>query len=385
MHVRVHMYRKDWFHKHMVTDMSANLDFLYNFPPEIELETKQVLRAAALAHRHLAELKGLARSIPNESILINTLSLQEAKDSSEIENIVTTHDELFKADSLAEITGVAAKEVALYAQALRQGFFAVKESGLLTNNQILEIQRILEQNRAGFRKLPGTELKNRETGELIYTPPQNHVEVVELMSRLEQFINDDEQNEYDSLIKMALIHFQFESIHPFYDGNGRTGRIVNVLYLVAKGLLDIPVLYLSRYVIQNKSEYYRLLQAVRDEGTWEDWVLFVLRGVEQTSRQTIVIIQAIKDLMLESKHHIRSELPKIYSQDLINNLFRHPYTRIAYVMEDLGVTRVTASRYLDLLTETGILDKQKHGRDNYYINKALVEILVSIPQMPLEA
>lgn len=363
--------------------MSKNNDFLYRFPPEVDLETKPVLKAAVIAHRYLAELKGLASSIPNEAILINTLSLQEAKDSSEVENIVTTHDELFKADLFEETSNSAAKETARYAQALREGFFMVKEKGFLTNNQILDIQQILEQNRAGFRKLPGTELKNRETGEVIYTPPQDHQQISELMTALEYFINKDGLDDYDPLIKMALIHFQFESIHPFYDGNGRTGRIVNILYLVLKGLQNLPVLYLSRYIIQNKSDYYRLLQAVRESGAWEEWVLFMLQGVAVTSRQTIKIIQAIKELMMESKHRIRNNLPKIYSQDLINNLFKHPYTKIVYVMEDLQVTRSTATRYLDLLSHEGILEKQKHGRDNYYINKSLVEILLNIPRMPL--
>ena len=363
--------------------MNTNIDFLYRFPPDVDLETKPILKALAVAHRYLAELKGLALSIPNESILINTLSLQEAKDSSEIENIVTTHDELFKADSFAEMSTPSAKEVALYAQALREGFMTVKETGLLTNNQIIEIQQILEQNRAGFRKLPGTELTSLETGEVVYIPPQDHQQIVELMSVLERFINEDGQDDCDPLVKMALIHFQFESIHPFYDGNGRTGRIVNILYLVSKGLLNIPVLYLSRYVIQHKAENYRLLQAVRENGVWEEWVLFLLQGVAATSRQTIKIVQAIKELMLETKHRIRNELPKIYSQDLINNLFRHPYTKIAYVMEDLQVTRITATRYLDRLSEAGILEKQKHGRNNYYINRPLVEILLNIPRMPL--
>jgi len=365
--------------------MITNLGFLHTFPPAMDLETKPVLKAVAVAHRYLAELKGLALTIPNEAILVNTLSLQEAKDSSEIENIVTTHDELFKANLFVETSSPAAKEAALYARALREGFFRVKQTGLLSNNQILELQQILEQNRAGFRKLPGTELKNPATGEVVYTPPQDHQQVVELMSELEHFINDDRLCDFDPLIKMALIHFQFESIHPFYDGNGRTGRIVNILYLVVKGLLNIPVLYLSRFVIQHKAEYYRLLQAVREKGVWEEWVLFMLRGVATTSQQTITIIQAIKEQMLETKHRIRNDFPKIYSQDLINNLFGHPYTKIAFVMEDLGVSRITAARYLNLLSEAGILKKQKHGRDNYYINKSLDEILINIPRMAAEA
>lgn len=363
--------------------MGTNLNFLYSFPPEMDLETKPVLKAVAVAHRHLAELKGSVRSIPNEAILINTLSFQEAKDSSEIENIVTTHDELFKADLFAESSTPAAKETALYAQALREGFFRVKKTQLLTNNQLLEIQQILEQNHAGFRKLSGTDLRNLETGELVYTPPQEHQQIIELMSALERFINEDEPNGYDPLIKMALIHFQFESIHPFYDGNGRTGRILNILYLVLKDLLNIPVLYLSRHVIQNKSEYYRLLQSVRDNETWEEWVLFMLKGIACTSQQTIALIQSIKDSMMETKHRIRNDFPKIYSQDLINNLYRHPYTKIAYVMEDLQVSRLTATRYLDQLSVGGILRKQKHGRSNYYINGALTDILFNIPQLPL--
>ncbi len=305
-------------------------------------------------------------------------------DSSEVENIVTTHDELLKADLFGRTSNLAAKETARYAQALREGFATVKRTGILTNSQILEIQQILEQNRAGFRKLPGTELKNRETGEIVYTPPQHHQQIVELMSELERFMNEDGEDECDHLVKMALIHFQFESIHPFYDGNGRTGRIVNILYLVSKGLLKIPVLYLSRYIIQHKSEYYRLLQIVRDKGAWEEWILYMLRGIASTSKQSIEIILAIKDLMLLVKHRIRNNLPKIYSQDLLNNLFRYPYTKIAYVMRDIQVTRITASRYLDLLSEEGIVEKQKHGRDNYYINKALVEILLNIPRMSLE-
>lgn len=363
--------------------MDPKLEFLYKFPPGIEVETKSVLKAAAVAHRYLAELKGMARSIPNEAIIINTLSLQEAKDSSEIENIVTTHDELFKADLFDETSNLSAKETAYYAHALREGFLAVKKTGLLTTNRILEIQQILENNNAGFRKLPGTELKNRTTGEVIYTPPQENDQIVELMSVLEHFMNETNSSDFDPLVKMALIHFQFESIHPFYDGNGRTGRILNILYLVAQGLLDNPVLYLSRYIIQHKLKYYQLLQSVRETGEWEEWILFMLRGIAVTAQQTIGIIKEIKDLMMTTKHLIRKELPKIYSQDLVNNLFQHPYTKIQFLMNDLQTSRITAARYLDQLVQQGILEKQKSGRDNYYINKRLVELLVNIPSLPL--
>ncbi|NLG02124.1 MAG: Fic family protein, partial [Lentisphaerae bacterium] len=245
-------------------------------PPPVEVETRPVLKKLAEAHRHLAELKGIAATIPNENILIQTLALQEAKDSSEIENIVTTHDDLFKAQLADESANPSAKEVARYVAALRVGFDSVRKTGLITLNQIIEIQKTLEQNDAGFRKVPGTAFRNRATGEVVYTPPQDHTQIVALMGNLESFINDPTRMDVDSLVKMALIHYQFESIHPFYDGNGRTGRIINILYLVANGLLNLPVLYLSRYIIQNKADYYRLLQDVRAKNAWEEWVLFML-------------------------------------------------------------------------------------------------------------
>lgn len=256
----------------------------------------------------------------------------------------------------------------------------MRKSRLLTVNHILEIHKELEQNDAGIRKLPGTELKNEQTGATIYTPPQNHEDIIRLMSNLERFINDETLTDLDPLVKMAVIHYQFESIHPFYDGNGRTGRIINILYLVAKGLLDIPILYLSRYIISNKMEYYRLLQEVRNTGDWERWVLYMLEGVETTARQTIWLIQSIKKIMMEYKHRIRKELPKIYSQDLLNNLFRHPYTKIEYLQNDLRVSRLTSTKYLQKLTEHGFLNKSKIGRYNYYINQPLMELFMDIPK-----
>ena len=338
-------------------------------------DTPAILKKLASASRALAELKGIAASIPNHGILINTLGLQEAKDSSEIENIVTTHDELFKDDVLPEaFASPAAKEVLRYRQALRLGFDLVRESGLITANQIIQVQGELERNNAGFRKLPGTSLKDGK-GSTVYMPPQDPAEIVALMSGLERFINDDELFGVDPLIKMALIHHQFESIHPFYDGNGRTGRILNVLYLVKEGLLDVPVLYLSRHIVRNKGDYYRLLQTVRDQDTWEDWVLYMLEAVEQTAGQTIETIHAIKQALFDYKHRIRAGY-KFYSQDLINNLFTHPYTKIEFVQRDLKVSRLTATRYLDALAEGGFVEKQKIGRSNYYINVALNQILL---------
>lgn len=350
-----------------------------HLPLEFDLETKAVLKKTAAARSALAEMKGAALSIPNQSILISTLSLQEAKDSSAIENIITTHDELYQADYLKkEFKTIASKEVHNYAQALRWGFEIVKQRGILTNNAIIQMQATLEGNDAGFRKVPGTELKNENSGETVYTPPQTPDEVVAYMSNLERFINDNSISDLDPLVKMAIIHHQFESIHPFYDGNGRTGRMVNILYLVKEGLLNLPILYLSRFINQHKGDYYRLLQKVRTENAWEEWVLFMLDGVEQTSLQTIKVIEGIKKLMQSHKDRMRNELPKMYSQDLLNNLFRHPYTKIDFVMEETGVSRKTAAKYLDELNKIGMVSKQKIWKDNYYINTALFDLLQNV-------
>jgi Fic family protein len=347
-------------------------------PPKPELETKAVLKQVAVAHRHLAELKGVAATIPNEQILISTLTLQEARDSSAIENIITTQDELFKAELQTEYAlSTATKEVQNYASALRKGFDVVRKHKILTLNYILQIQQELEQNNAGLRKLPGTNLTNASTGTVVYTPPQHADDIEKLMQNLVEYINDDTLSDVDPLVKMAVIHHRFESIHPFYDGNGRTGRIINILYLVCKDLLKLPVLYLSRYIVENKPDYYRLLQQVRDEGKWEEWLLFMLRGVELTSQQTIELITGIKALMQSYKHKIREELPKIYSQDLLNNLFKHPYTKIEFVMDDLLIQRKTAAKYLDAVAEMGLLQKEKLGRSNYYLNVALIQLFVN--------
>lgn len=356
------------------------------FPPTLplkeDIENKAVLKKLVAAHRYLAELKGAIDTIPNKRILINTLSLQEAKDSSEIENIITTHDELYKAELFTDIIkNSAAKEVSQYASALRTGFTLVANSGLVTNNHIITIQSELEKNTAGFRKIPGTTLKNDATGEVVYTPPQNAEDIQILMENLELYINDDSVCALDPLVKMAIIHHQFESIHPFYDGNGRTGRIICILYLYAQKLLQIPVLYLSRFIIQNKDQYYRLLQETRDTGDFEPWILYMLSGIEETSRQTIQIITNIKDIMMDYKFRIRRDLPKIYSQDLINNLFKHPYTKIEFMQNDIRKSRPTATKYLDILATEGFLIKQKIGKHNYYINAPLINVLTNLPDL----
>ncbi|MDN5213026.1 Fic/DOC family N-terminal domain-containing protein [Fulvivirgaceae bacterium BMA12] len=348
---------------------------LSELPLTIDLETKKVLKNLPSAHAALAELKGVASTIPNQNILINTLGLQEAKDSSAIENIITTHDDLYKSGlNLDSFKSLNAKEVQNYILALKKGFRSISQSGLLTNKIIMQIQQVLEDNKAGFRKLPGTALKNSVTGDTIYTPPQDHEDILRLMANLEKYINDIELCDYDPLIKMGVIHFQFESIHPFYDGNGRTGRIINILYLILQKLQSLPVLYLSSYIIKHKSDYYRLLQKVRDENLWEDWILFMITGVEETARETIDLIIKIKDLMLNYKHHLRANY-KFYSQELLNNLFKHPYTKIEFVVKDVGVSRLTAANYLNKLADDKMLRKEKLGTGNYYINEQLFELL----------
>jgi len=349
---------------------------LPRLPLDIDIETKAVLKSLPSAHASLAELKGIASTMPNQSILINTLGLQEAKDSSAIENIITTHDDLYKSElNLDSFKSPDAKEVQNYVAATKRGFDLISKSGLLTNKIILQIQESLEGNTAGFRKLPGTTLKNTATGEVIYTPPQDPEEIKNLMTNLEMFINDRELCNYDPLVKMVIIHYQFESIHPFYDGNGRTGRIINILYLILERLQNLPILYLSNYIIKNKSDYYRLLQEVREKNIWEEWLLFMIKGIDQTSRETIAMITQIKELMMSYKQKLRDNY-KFYSQDLLNNLFKHPYTKIEFIQRDLKVSRITAANYLNQLADDKLLTKKKLGTGNYYINDPLFELLI---------
>ncbi|MDX2003171.1 MAG: Fic/DOC family N-terminal domain-containing protein [Chitinophagales bacterium] len=357
------------------------MEIIQLLPPESMLQTPNVLLKLIEARSQLAELKGIAASIPNQNLLIDTLALQEAKESSAIENIVTTHDELYRSNpAIGLFSSSAAKEVYNYAHGLRKGFELIKKHDLLTCNHIIEVQAAIDNNLAGYRKLPGTKLMNDQTGEVVYTPPQDYDTISRLMDNLEKFINDDSMLNADPLVKMAIIHHQFESIHPFYDGNGRTGRIINLLYLILKGLLDLPVLYISRFIIKHKTEYYRLLQQVRTTNEWEEWILFMLAAVTETSRQGIVTINGIRQLMLQYKHQMRTALPKIYSQDLLNNIFRHPYTKIEILMSELGVGRLTAAKYLEAIVRLRLLTKVKVGRDNYFINQELVDLLMNLPE-----
>ena len=342
----------------------------------VDFDAPELLKALAKAHRYLAELKGGAKSIPNQTILIDTLGLQEAKASSEIESYVTTQDELFQADlQWTEWVSPAAKEVSRYREALKHGFEQMKaQQGLLTNSTLIALFQLLKNSNEGFRRMPGTVLKNEKTGDTVFVPPQDTEQIQHHMDKLEQFVNG-EDDELDPLLKMALIHHQFESIHPFSDGNGRVGRILCVLYLTKTGLLDTPVLYLSRYINQHKPNYYRLLQAVRDDEAWHEWLIFMLHAVAETAQSTVRLVEAIRELMASMKRRLRKELPKLYSQDLLNNLFRHPYTRIEFLQHDLGITRQTAAKYLKQMAAKGLVLEHAHGKHIYFINVPLVELL----------
>ena len=359
-------------------------------PFTFELETRKILKQLNASHRQLAELKGVAQTIPNEDILVNTLALQEAKDSSEVENIVTTHDDIYKAELSARdiIASASAKEVLNYREAIKRGFALVRKDKLLTNNIIKEIQLTLVGNTAGFRKVPGTALKNG-AGETIYMPPQDGAAIERYMAALEKFINTPELCDWDPLVKLAVIHHQFESIHPFYDGNGRTGRIIAILLLVTNDLLHLPVLYLSRYITHNKGEYYRLLQAIRDHEDnaedWRNWVMFILKGIEETAKETIRLVIAIRELMQEFKLKLRPLFGRQYRHELLNHLFFHPYTKIEYMQKAMMVSRNTAIKYLNLLIDSGFMKKVRIGKANYYINTPLVDLLLNWQERIKEA
>jgi Fic family protein len=322
---------------------------LYAFPPGQVAKSDALTSQLVMAHRRLAELKGVAPLLPNQDILLNTLSLQEAKDSSALENIITSHDELFKQGlDLPQFNSAAAKEVSRYSEALKLGYERVKSNGNLSLEDLVAIQRVLiiGEPGPGIRSKPGTRVVNRTTGKVVHDPPQDHDQIVELLERLLNFFNQDSDQGLDPLVRMALAHYQFEKIHPFYDGNGRTGRILNLVYLVQHDLLDLPTLYLSRYILREKSSYLAQLRADPNDDNWEGWLIFMLRGVELTSMETIQTIHKLIALMKDYQVKIRTELPGIYRLELLNTLFKHPYTKIDFVVRDVGVSRPTAASYL---------------------------------------
>jgi len=348
---------------------------LAKLPPLREkVETIDILRQTNKSTAALAELKGIAMTIPNQSMLINAIVIQEAKDSSEIENIITTQDELYKALTVNK-TNISAetKEVVNYRQAIFYGFDLVKKQGFLRVNDIVSIQQKLINNTAGIRSTPGTVLKNDATGEIVYTPPQDKAEILDLLTNFIKHFN--QQNDLSPLINLAILHYQFECIHPFYDGNGRTGRILNILYLIINGLIDVPILYLSSYIIDNKPEYYRLLNQTNKTGEWEEWVMFMLKAIESTSKDTITKITNIRNQLGSTIVKVQEKTPKVYRKELVELLFEQPYSKIEFVVNKLGVERKAASRYLKELENAGILESQKVGRETIYINKELIEIL----------
>lgn len=341
-------------------------------PPAQQIETLAVLKKAIAANRVLAELKGMAQLIPNQGILIDGLVLQEARLSSEIESIVTTNDELYRAaaDEHAAASPET-KEVLRYRQALRHGVAEIQRRPLSTNLYV-EIAQIIKQQDFGIRRLPGTKIVNAQ-GEAIYTPPEGETVIRDKLDALDAFIH--REDDIDPLVKLALLHYQFEAIHPFSDGNGRTGRILNILFLVERGLLNIPVLYLSRYIIDHKPAYYEGLRRVTEEGAWEPWVLYMLAAIEETSARTQDRIESILALMESVRALVQKEAPGIYSKDLIETVFLHPYCKIQF-LERAGLgTRQTCAKYLRELERLGVLVGQKAGREVYFINRGLFALL----------
>lgn len=360
------------------SNIMINFNIPYNdlplLPPKAELETQKVLKQLVKSHKALAELNGYSMLLPDKNLMLNTIILQEAKESSAIENIITTHDTLYKSLVLPKSRiDTATKEVLNYRRALWIGYEFVLKYKMITTNTIIEIQKELEQNDAGIRKLSGTTLMNDKTKKIIYTPPEGENNIRNLLSNLEQYINNSD--EIDPLIKLAIIHYQFESIHPFYDGNGRTGRILNVLYLILNDLIDSPILYLSKYIIQSKNNYYKLLQEIRTKDAWQDWILYMLIAIEQTSKNTLIMIKQINRLIEYAIEKVKSELPKIYSKELIEILFANIYTKIGFLVEKEIASRNIASKYLRSLTSIGLLTEQKIGKETLFINQPLFDLI----------
>jgi len=337
-----------------------------------KIETRVVLRKEAQTRQILAELKGFAPVIPNQNILVSAILLQEAQESSAIENIVTTRDELYKNLTIQpQNMDPSTKEVINYREAVYSGYESLKKRHIISISDIVKIQEIIVDNNAGIRKLPGTSLVNNETGETVYTPPQDYDELCFLLENFCSYFNDKE----NSLWKMAVLHYQFETIHPFYDGNGRTGRILNILYLLLKNHIDTPILYLSSYIIKHKTQYYSFLQEVREKDIWENWILYILDGIEETSKLTLEKIKLIKVLLESNLEKVKEQCPKIYSKELVELTFENPYSKIDFLVKKLNINRKTASKYLKEMEENKFLTHIQIGKELLYINHALMKIL----------
>ena len=350
---------------------------LPNLPPKANLETAEIFKLTIKANKLLAELKGYCQTLPNPNLLLNTIILQESKESSAIENIVTTQDELYKAtlNITDRIKNPAAKEVIQYREAMYWGLDQITKNGLITTNILVGIMQKLRDTDDNIRKNPGTKLANPSTQAIVYTPPEGEQIIREKLASLEKFINDDEYSDLDPLVKMALIHYQFEAIHPFSDGNGRTGRILNVLYLINKDLLGLPVLYLSKYIIQNKADYYQLLREVTENQQWEAWIKYVLKGVGETAETTLKQINAILLLKQNMLPVIKDTLKASYTKELVDLLYSYPYIKIK-ILEEHGIAkRQTAAVYLKKLSDAGILSPMSIWKETYYVNQKLMEIL----------
>jgi len=341
-------------------------------PPAVDLETRPVLKACITARAALAELKSAANLIPNQAMLINSLPLLEAQASSEIENIVTTSDQLFRFSGLSDQADTATKEALRYRTALFEGYRSLDKRPLCTATAELICSTIKDRTMT-IRKVPGTALQNDRSGSVIYTPPVGETVIRDLLSNWEKFIHG--YNEIDPLIRLAVSHYQFEAIHPFTDGNGRTGRIINSLFLIQEGLLTLPILYLSRYIIRNKSDYYKLLLGVTSGDKWEEWILYIIRGVEETALWTIGKIESIRSLQEHTTEFVRGTLPKIYSRELVDLIFEQPYCRIANLVERDVAKRQTASEYLKALCDIGVLAEQSAGREKIFIHPKLLNLL----------
>lgn len=358
--------------------MSYNPEVPYNslplLPPTAEVESMAILKKTITASRALSELKGAITNLPNPTLFIDTINLQEARASSAIENIITTQDELFKA-SIAELksNNPATKEVIHYKDALWYGVEQIENRPVLTTNLFIAIMRIIKENNSGIRNVPGTQLKNPVNNQVIYTPPEGDEVISEKLKNLEDFIHA--QDDLDPLVKMAIIHYQFEAIHPFFDGNGRTGRIILLLYLKLTGLLDLPALYLSNYIIEHKNEYYTNLRNVTENENWEDWILYMLDMVEETALKGRQQIAEIEKLMNEMGTEIQEKLPKIYSKDLLEVLFKLPYTK-RNQLESAGLGNLkTVGNYLKELEANGFLTSEQVGKEKLYLNFRLLEVL----------
>ncbi len=361
------------YHKNLpFNDLSA-------IPPAgIDLETSPILKLLSLASRYLGELNGLCETLPDPAILINTIVLQESRNSSAIENIITTQDELYKAALDSDSSNHTAKEVLSYREALYVGLERMKaQKGLLVTNTMIEIVQTIKGNEATIRNVPGTALKNAINGEVVYTPPCCEEILRQKLAALEHFINDCTLSELDPLIKLALIHYQFEAIHPFADGNGRAGRIINALYLVQQELLNLPVLYISAYIVQFKTEYYQLLRGVTETDNWQDWIMFILTAIATTSRETTIRIKKMLSLKEKLEKKMKAVLGASYSHDLLELMFTQPYLKIEILQKRQIAHRQTASLWLNKLVAENILLPHKMGRTTYFINHELMDILAN--------